>query len=205
MGFRRAAIPQEASEADMYRLKTANNYDLGECVSALQKCIRRGHIEEALFFAAELETRFPDYLWKRLITIVNEDIGLASPETIILVDVLWRQYEHLRRHAHGPSERLCLTNAIVAMCQAKKTRLADDLQAVIYRQREWEGRRMPVPDFALDKHTARGRAQGRSEDHWWDEGTQLSNEAPGLNVWADRARAIRRRHPKPKVKPAAKR
>jgi len=37
------------------QLKTANGYLNSECTSAMQKCIRRGLEEEALFWATELD------------------------------------------------------------------------------------------------------------------------------------------------------
>ena len=57
-----------------YKLMTENKYSLLDCASSLQKTIRRGLEEEAMFWAAELETRFHDYLWVRLTAIAHEDI-----------------------------------------------------------------------------------------------------------------------------------
>jgi replication-associated recombination protein RarA len=171
--------------------QTGNKYALLEVASALQKCIRRGLEEEALFWAAEIETKFPDYLWKRLTVIVNEDIGLADPQTIVLVETLRQQYNYLRKKSNSPSERLVLCNAIVAMCRAKKTRLADDMQAVVYRRREFKNWRLEIPDFALDKHTQKGRRMGRSVAHWRTEGCKLSNEVRGMNPYEAEATELR--------------
>src|SRR5262245_2821593 len=170
---------------------TENKYKLLECASALQKCIRRGLEEESLFWAAEIETRYPDYVWKRLTVIANEDIGLADPQTIILVETLRQQYIYLRKKSPSPSERLVLCNAVVAMCRAKKTRLADDMQAVIYRRREFQNWRLEVPDFAFDKHTHKGRQLGRGVEHWRSEGCKLSNEVQGMNPYEAEATELR--------------
>jgi hypothetical protein len=35
----------------------------------------------------------------------------------------------------------------------------------------------PIPDFALDKHTARGKAMGKDIDDFFKEGNKLTNEA----------------------------
>ena len=56
---------------------------------------------------------------------------------------------------------MVLADAILAMCRAPRTRLGDDFQTVIYRRRIQEGWRLEVPDFALDRHTARGRHMGK--------------------------------------------
>src|SRR5262249_28629668 len=170
---------------------TENNYELLEVASALQKCIRRGLEEEALYWAAELETKYPDYLWKRLAVIVNEDIGLADPQVIILVETLREQYAFLKKKSKSPSERLVLCHAIVAMCRAKKTRLADDMQAVIYRRREFKNWRLEIPDFAYDKHTQKGRRMGRGVDHWRREGCKLHNEVRGMNPYEAEATELR--------------
>jgi hypothetical protein len=52
----------------LHSLKNAseNGYPFDEVASALRKSIRRGLEEDAMFWAVEMETRFPDYLWKRL-------------------------------------------------------------------------------------------------------------------------------------------
>lgn len=187
--------------AARFQLMTENGYNLLECASALQKCIRRGMIEESLFWAAEIETKFPDYLWVRLTVIANEDIGLAS---IGVIEALRTQYEFLRRKSRSPSERLVLANAILALCTSSKTRAADDLQTVVYRRRIFEKWRLEVPDFALDQHTGRGRSAGRAWDHWEKEGLKLDNEKSGLNVWAGKAMALRKKYGKLPKKSSSK-
>ena len=177
-----------------FKLKTANDYELLEAVSSLQKCIRRGLEEEAMFWAAEIETKFADYLWVRLTVIVNEDIGLADPAAIQLVEALRQQYQFLRKNSKSPSERLPLANTIIAMCRANKTRLADDFQTVIYRRRDFQEWRIPIPDFALDKHTRRGKQLGRCVDHWRKEGCKLSNEIEGMNPYEKEATELREKY-----------
>jgi replication-associated recombination protein RarA len=184
-----------------FMLKTPSDYPFDEATSSMQKCIRRNLPEPALFFAAELEERFPDYLWQRLTIIVNEDIGIASPETIMLIATLREQYYLVRTKPRGTSERLVLATAILAMCRCPKTRASDDLQSVVWRRRAYEGWKPEVPDVALDKHTKRGRRMGRGLDHWQAEGTKLANEAPGLNPWVTEAWQLRERYETTPPKP----
>lgn len=182
-----------AQKGSDYHLTTEGGYDLYECASALQKSIRRGLERDAMFWAAEMETRYADYLWFRLVVIANEDIGLAAPHVVVLVESLRQQYAFLKERK-GRSERLVLANAILALCRAKKTRLSDDFQACVYLRREFEGLRLEVPDYALDKHTRRGKMMGRSWDHWFEVGSVVANEADGMNTYKDEAKGLLLKH-----------
>lgn len=69
-----------------------------------------------------------------------------------------------------------LSNAILALCRAKKSRIGDEFQIVIYGRRA-SGWKLPVPDYALDMHTSRGRSKGRRQEHFFSEGTKLTNSS----------------------------
>ena len=180
---------------DFKQVYTKGGYPLLEAASALQKTIRRGLEVEAMFWAVEIEEGQPNYVWYRLVTIANEDIGIASPMVIMLVNSLKDQYMWLKQQSQQPNERLCIANAVMAMCRAKKTRLADDLQGIVYLKREYESWKLEVPDYALDKHTARGRQKGRGVEHWYEEGCQL-NPPDEINCYAKGAKDHRVKYPK---------
>ena len=182
------------------KILTCNKYSLFEAASALQKEIRRGHEEQAMYWALELAETFTDFLWMRLIIIANEDIGLADPSVVVLTESLRTQF-HFVRKKKAASWRIILANAIIALCRAKKTRLGDSFMAVISHRRDSEGWRLKVPDYALDKHTARGKRLGRSWDHWASEGCQLQNEAKGMDTYAAEALSLRKKHGKLKHTP----
>jgi len=184
------------------KILTCNKYSLFEAASALQKEIRRGHEEQAMYWALELAETYADFLWVRLIIIANEDIGLADPTVIVLTESLRIQF-YLVRKKKGASWRIVLANAIIALCRAKKTRLADSFMAAISHRRDSEGWRLKVPDYALDKHTVRGKRLGRSWDHWASEGCQLHNEVKGMDTYATEALSLRKRHGKLKQNAAA--
>jgi len=176
---------------------TKNNHPLDEVISALQKEIRRGKTEEAFYWALELfESNFQRYLWKRLKVIANEDIGIANPQAIILIDTLAREFDDFLKDERHGSARLCLANAILYLTQSKKTRAADDLQGVVRLRRDLKNWRLTIPDYALDKHTKRGRILKRSWKHWIEEGCQLENHDININVWADEANDLRQKEPK---------
>ncbi len=161
----------------MQRLaNTKNGYDHYELLSAMQKCIRRALEYEAVHFAVELEEFNPTMLWNRLKIIACEDIGPANPTMPILVDLLSRQYLAEKSKLAESSYKLYLVNAVVCLCRSQKSRVTDDLLTVVYTEREL-GKLLPVPDFALDKHTARGKAMGKNIDDFYAEGNKLENEA----------------------------
>jgi len=180
----------------MFKLQTEDGYPFDEVTSALQKSIRRGLEEEAMFWAAELETRYQDYLWKRLQVISVEDIGIADPQVVLYVAEMRRIYQEIRKEydkepkKKSRSFRMALGNAILAMCRAKKSRIGDEFQIVIYGRRE-AGWKLPVPDYALDRHTSRGRGMRRGQEHFWSEGVKLSNESKLENPYSGEAVSIR--------------
>lgn len=170
---------------------TGSGYDLHELLSALQKCIRRGLEYEAVHFAAELDAfgkSGPTILWNRLKIIACEDIGPANPVMPLLIDLLFRQYQAEKSKLAESSDRLFLVNAVVCLCRSPKSRITDDLLNVVYHERD-EGKRLPIPDFALDMHTARGRAQGRGVDYFFTEGNKIANEA-FPNPYTEKAKTL---------------
>jgi replication-associated recombination protein RarA len=175
-------------------LSTIGGYDFYEVGSALQKSIRRGDEEAALYWALELAGPYDTFLWRRLAVIASEDVGPADNTMAVLIDVLAVNYRDLQKASRRPQERIVLAHAIIALCRAPKSRIADDLAALISHQRDSEGLRREIPDEALDQHTRRGKAMGRSWEHWADEGCRLAHEVEGLNVYRERALAMRQRY-----------
>lgn len=56
-----------------YKMTTRHHFNFYEISSMLQKSIRRGLLEDSLFAANELFSKYRDYLWKRLFTVSAED------------------------------------------------------------------------------------------------------------------------------------
>jgi replication-associated recombination protein RarA len=160
-----------------YKRNTQNGYDLGEVISALQKEIRRGNEKEAMHWALEMIPHFEFYLWRRLIVIANEDIGIANLEALLMVSIWREQFFEFRQRKRNGTARLILANTILTLCRSAKSRISDHFQRVVVE--EWQsGGKRPIPDHALDKHTRRGRNMGRtSADFWLEEGCKLEPEA----------------------------
>ena len=100
------------------------NYDVHIASSVMQKAIRRGDELHALAAAATLVESDSNRLWRRLLVIAYEDIGIGDLEI-----VGWITASHAQkrwRAAHG-GEWPVVALLITRMCQAKKDRTADDL------------------------------------------------------------------------------
>jgi replication-associated recombination protein RarA len=157
-----------------YDLRTKKNYDFFECSSAMQKCIRRGLEQDAMYWAVELyESGYGEYVWKRLRIMSSEDIGLAEPLMPANIWALFRSYQEQAKKKEDKNEpqRLFLTHAVLLLCRAKKSRMID--WTLIWAWLTHPFRRLDIPDYAHDKHNERGRRLGRSWAHFFDEGTRL--------------------------------
>jgi len=151
---------------------TPKGYDLHEVLSALQKEIRRGKEYEAVFWARELESFNPKALWNRLRVIASEDIGLADSLAPLIVDVLEKQYYDAVDRKND-SSRLFLVHAVLYLARSPKSRIVDNLLAVVYNDEE----RHEIPDYCRDMHTIRGRKMGRGLEHFFAEGAKLEKQA----------------------------
>jgi replication-associated recombination protein RarA len=168
--------------------QTQRGYDIYELLSALQKDIRRGNEYQALFWAVELEGFNSKMLWYRLQVIASEDIGMANPFAPLLNDVLERKYDDARKQ-NTDSYRLFLTHAVLFLVRSSKSRIVDDLLNVVYGEIQHEDKKLPIPDYALDMHTLRGKKMGRGLEHFFSEGTKLNKE-PYENPYTEKAKEI---------------
>lgn len=149
-----------------------HGYSLFQVISALQKDIRRGNEAQAMYWALELIPRYELYLWRRMLAITHEDIGIASPQLLYIIPEQRRLFFEFREIGKNGPARLVLGNTILLLCRAEKTRLADHFQrAITQRFMTWE--KLPIPDYALDHHTGAGKRQGRGVDFWLAEGCKL--------------------------------
>lgn len=168
---------------------TKNGVDPFTCLSIIQKAIRRADERLAVAYLYELgrsskqyRSMLVNYLQQ---VILYEDIGPADLPTAIYVQLSLRQAKLASQEprADDPkSERWSLPaiTAVVAMCRMGKSRIAAHLWGVV------DGKPLPdpgpaadlppVPDWALDMHTAEGKRMGRGIDHFLDN-LQMAFEA----------------------------
>ena len=149
---------------------TRRAYDASEVVSALQKAIRRSDPDAALYWGVELaRSGYGPWLWSRLRTIVVEDVSPEATGVVADLHALSKMWA-----AEQKSERsdgmLYVTRALIALAIAPKNRVATF--GLIHHQSDHVERR-DVPDWALDKHTARGRAMGRGTEHFREHAAVL--------------------------------
>jgi len=176
------------------QLHTPAGHLCGEVASALQKSIRRGHEQEALHWASELDLAgYGGYVWKRLRIIASEDVGPADSGVAVQIRVLYENWVEARKAKEDDplNAAIFLVHAVILLARAPKSRIVDHALMVMY-----EGDRAPaleIPDYALDKHTARGRKMGRGHDHFFDVAAQLKNEAKLADPYAAAGRIARSR------------
>lgn len=178
-------------------VKTVNGHELGDVVSALQKSIRRSELDDALYFAVDMDlTGYGEYCWNRLLVMASEDIGVASPDTCVRVKTLYDTYKLLKakKNDHCP-ERLMLVHAVLELVTAAKSRLTDTSLITHYGLHEQLYR--DIPDYALDAHTRRGRMKLKNDkkaaiDFFYDVSTVTEENTRSLSdveeVYEEQAR-----------------
>jgi replication-associated recombination protein RarA len=153
-------------------VQTIHGSDFFCALSAAQKMIRRGQVEEAAWWCFELaDSGYMNALVNRLRVIAHEDIGTGDMTACLFamqsLDDVQRWYPAKR------SWRLALSNAIIALARAQnKSRDSDLLQAMTRWHRATQPA-LPIPDVALDRHTRAGSKLGRGIEHFVLEGTKL--------------------------------
>lgn len=164
--------------------KTKQGYDLYECLSALQKDIRRANEVEAMYWATELATSgYEVVLWNRLCTIAHEDIGAADWSVIPFIEVCRQHYFSGR-----VSRQMVLGNAILRLSRSPKSRIGDEFSAFVVDRMARGLMCLPIPDYALDKHTKRGKAMGRGMAYFLSEGAKLEPVSDVHNPYTEAAK-----------------
>ena len=156
-----------------YQILTRKNYDFFECSSAFQKSVRRGVEQDAIFFGTELAgSGYANYLWKRMLIISSEDIGLANPDIVLQLQALYQNWQIIAAKNHEEAI-IPITHAILLLARSPKSRLVDNAKMFALKS----DYKPDIPDYALDTHTRRGKKMGRSLQFFLDEGSKLNNVA----------------------------
>jgi replication-associated recombination protein RarA len=154
-------------------LVTRHGHRMDEAASALQKEIRRGNEPAALYWACELASRYPWKTWRRLVVIACEDVGLADPMAIVVVEALRSSYCWAAEGGRGrPGWNQLMGMAVMYLARAPKSRTVD---LATWGTQEYV-RIVAPPDYAVDMHTARGKQRGRGIAHFLAEGGRLEGE-----------------------------
>jgi hypothetical protein len=115
-------LPRRADQ-----LPAAAPVDPWVAASGLQKGIRRGDAAVALACAATLLHARPDRLWRRLVVIAIEDVGIADLELARQIVAISGQKAWRRQQ--GGDERIA-GHLIERLCRSAKERSCDDLIAI---------------------------------------------------------------------------
>lgn len=159
---------------DSYQRLTKKGYDFYEVASAFQKSIRRGLLEDAMYWGIELyESSYAEYAWKRMVIMASEDVGLGEPSCIVQIMALKQSYDYLElRHDQG-AKKLPFTQAVVVLVKSRKSRFVDHAITVYWQQNREEVK--PIPDWAYDMHTRKGKAMGRGLSYFYKESCMIAN------------------------------
>jgi replication-associated recombination protein RarA len=156
---------------------TKNGLPALGCISAMQKCIRRGMEREAMQFACELlhtSKNFHTMVCNRLEIISHEDIDTqADPRIVPFVKAAMDQARGWYDPEKIGKSRMAIGNAIRLMCRAHKSREGDHFHVAIGLASVLEGFVPEIPDWAHDMHTMEGKKRGRGLDHFRQEGALL--------------------------------
>lgn len=160
-----------------------------ELTSWFQKALRRGQADEAIYAVLQLAANYEAYCWRRLKTIVTEDVGLADPDLMVRVQALHAAANELGKDPKQQANRLShLVLATMLAARSPKSRIVDDALTLHMAEMDDPEQRREVPDAAVDRHTRRGRAQGKGWTEFLEEGCRLENEAPIENPYSERLR-----------------
>ncbi len=169
-----------------------NNEDAQLLKSVLQKAVRRGVVEKAMYAAYQLSNKRTGWiLWRRLTIISAEDV--LDPNVIVTVDVLRREAKEFGYESWDGKR--CAVAAAILLAESKKDRRADEfleLMAAVDKhgdkilelaevKKEFES----IPDEALDMHTTRGRKMGRGERYWYEVSSETENKMDNYAKWRE--------------------
>ncbi len=161
------------------RVTTANGFAADEVISALQKSLRRGLLENAVLLGWEMfitSAELEEAMWSRLCVIAVEDIGDGNPQLPVLVETLYQQ--HLRYDRPVGDRFLFAAHAIRQIAGSDKDRTSDDLVNWARHSVTLGERLAEIPDIALDMHTRRGQEMGRDYRYFMEEASKVSPESP---------------------------
>ena len=168
------------------KITTRNGYAGDEVISALQKSIRRGLEEQACMFAYEMyisSAQLEEKLWRRLLTISVEDIGMGNPMAAIMVNNLYQMSKQFD-YADG-DKPMYFIHAIRYLCSSEKDRSSDLLKNICIKSFAM-GKFPEIPDYAVDKHTQRGQAMGRDSFHFLNEASKVYPQKEVDNDYKER-------------------
>lgn len=174
------------------KCQTRSGLAADQVISAIQKEIRRNHVENATALAYEMlitSSDMEEYLWLRLRVISVEDIGFGD----VTVPVVVNSLDQMRsKSTIGSSDRwLFAIHAVRFLCSRMKDRSSAEMFCWIQKAYE-AGTLVPqIPDYAVDKHTLDGQRLGKNEETFYLEGALVIPELENRDkTYLERIRKI---------------
>ncbi len=119
--------------------KDTHRHDKYLVMSCLQKSVRRGDLDHALYAAFLLKSHNDNCLWNRLKTIALEDIGLANIP--LALQVLYVAGKREWRNKHGGCAHI-LSYLIHQLCNSTQSRTLDDALYVAEYHPDYQEQRL---------------------------------------------------------------
>jgi len=173
--------------------KSLNNKEREEASilkSMLQKSVRRGKVEQAMYSAYKLSTKKTGWiLWKRLNVIAVEDALDAN--VITAVAELGRQATRYK-YDTWDGKRCAVASALL-MAEAQKDRRADEFLELMDKIEKHGDKDKELAeklrtltkteDYVLDMHTYQGKKKGRGELFWYEVSSETVNKKAEYEEW----------------------
>jgi len=130
-----------------------HNLPADEVRSTLQKEIRRGNLDNAIRLAYEMLSTSPEMeelLWKRLLVISVEDIGMGEPLAPILINTLHQA--HYEFDVNDGERQLFAIHAVRFLCGCRKDRSSDEMLLWITMMDERGQLKPEIKNYGVDMH-----------------------------------------------------
>lgn len=150
--------------APVYDKSQDGHYNL---ISALHKSVRGSDPDAALYYLARMFDAGEDplYIGRRLVRMASEDIGLADPQALSVVNAAKDAYDYLG----SPEGELALAEACVYLAVAPKSNAVYNAFGAAMRAAKEHGSLLP-PKHILNAPTRLMKEEGYAAGYQYDHG-----------------------------------
>ena len=150
-----------------YDKKNENHYNL---ISAFHKSVRGSDVQASLYWMARMIDGGEEYhyIFRRLINIAVEDIGMADPQALVQVMSALQGFDMMG----PPNGLLCLTQAVIYCATAPKSNAGYMAQNEVFEDVKRNNFQDP-PKHILNAPTKLMKEIGYSEGYIYDHNTPL--------------------------------
>lgn len=147
--------------------KNDSHYNL---ISAFHKAVRGSDVQGALYWMARMLEGGEEYhyIFRRLMNIAVEDIGMADPQALVQVTSALQGFDLM-----GPPDgTLCLTHAVIYCATAPKSNAGYMAQSEVFKDVKENNYQEP-PKHILNAPTKMMKELGYSEGYIYDHNTPM--------------------------------